>query len=123
MEGKLLRTSWGWWQLQEEDCLKSALCWRIFSAFTLHPELNASLTAERPQCLRQVRPGSGRNKIRDQERKKIFFFFGIKIALSVEKKWKFHKSTHEKHQLYATSTDKYYILMFILSAHIYLIYM
>ena len=72
VEGKL-RTSWGWWQLQEKDCLNSALCWRIFSAFTLHPELNASQTAESPQCLRQVRPGSGRKKIRNQERKKTIF--------------------------------------------------
>ena len=56
---------------------------------------------------------TGKARVREEKNqgsgeKKKNFFFGIKIALSVEKKWKFHKSTHEKHQLYATSTDKYY---------------
>lgn len=91
----------------EERLLEISLCWRIFWVFTLHPRTESLLTAERPQCLRQVRPGSGT----ESGVKKIFCIFSdYKNSISVEKKWKFHTSTREKekHKLYTTSTHNYY---------------
>lgn len=121
VEGKPLPTSWAWWQLQKKDCLKSVFVGGFSESSLFIPELKASLTAERPQCLRQVRPGSGT----ESGVKKIFCIFSdYKNSISVEKKWKFHTSTREKekHKLYTTSTHSYYNYFGVYSSSPYIYY-
>lgn len=68
----------------------------------------------------KARVGEEKNQESGEEENK--FFLKIKIAISVEKKWKFRKSTHENISFVPPLQININTLMFIFSGPIYNIY-
>ena len=62
----------------------------------------------------KARVGEEKNQESGEEENK--FFLKIKIAISVEKKWKFHQSTHENISFVPPLQININTLMFIFSA-------